>query len=261
MHSRFDQFRTTALGRQLETLIDTPERYTEFAVLSRVGVAAIAAVQDDIARLFPEVGEDATARQFCGALSAEIMRRHGHELVRARGRVTGPVFSYGAVFSPRPCLLSPAGLLAELATMPARLEAELARTPQAHWRRRPAGTGFALVEHACHLRDLDAVFLARVQAVASDTLPLLPSVDGSALARERDYLNQDAPAAAQAFRLARSQLCERLGAMTPESLQRCGLRDGVRRVTMEDLMREILDHDRTHALELDELAAADEGGR
>lgn len=34
---------------------------------------------------------------------------------------------------------------------------------------------------------------------------------------------------------------------------RCGLRDGVRRMTLEELVRELLDHDRTHLLELEEL--------
>ncbi|MBB5502624.1 hypothetical protein HDG37_006861 [Paraburkholderia sp. MM5384-R2] len=33
----------------------------------------------------------------------------------------------------------------------------------------------------------------------------------------------------------------------------CGLRDGVRRMTLEELVRELLDHDRTHLLELEEL--------
>ena len=38
MHNRFDQFRQTALGRQLEALIDHPQRYTEYAALSRAGL-------------------------------------------------------------------------------------------------------------------------------------------------------------------------------------------------------------------------------
>lgn len=77
MHSRFDRFRITALGAQLEALIAQPERYVEFAALSRVGVAAIGAIQHEIAHKFPEIETDTTARQFCGAMVAEIMRRHG----------------------------------------------------------------------------------------------------------------------------------------------------------------------------------------
>ncbi|WP_028536433.1 DinB family protein [Paludibacterium yongneupense] len=256
MHSRFDRFRSTPLGRQLEALIDSPERYIEFAALSRVGVAAIAAVQDEIGSKFPEIANDATARQFCGAMSAEIMRRHGHELVQARGRVAGPLFSYGAVFSPAPKILSFEHMLLELAAMPGRLAGIVARTPAALWGRREEGTGFSLLEHACHLRDLDEVYRERVRAVATLPLPLLASVDGSALAVARDYPHQDMEAALAAFRCGREALCADLAALAPEQLSRCGLRDGVRRQTLAELVGEMLDHDRTHALELDELLAA-----
>jgi hypothetical protein len=44
VHSRFDQFRKTELGGQLAALIDSRDRYIEFAALSRAGVAAIAAI-------------------------------------------------------------------------------------------------------------------------------------------------------------------------------------------------------------------------
>jgi hypothetical protein len=54
MHSRFDRFRETPLGAQLEALIGQPERYVEFAALSRVGVAAIGAIQHEIASKFPK---------------------------------------------------------------------------------------------------------------------------------------------------------------------------------------------------------------
>nr|MBN3728026.1 DinB family protein [Burkholderia sp. Ac-20379] len=121
MHSRFDRFRATPLGRQLEALIDTPSRYIEFAALSRVGVAAIAAIRDEIAAKFPDAAADTTARQFCGAMVAEVMRRHGHELVQARGRIGGAPFTYGAVFGPYPAVLPFDGVRDALARMPARL--------------------------------------------------------------------------------------------------------------------------------------------
>lgn len=253
MHSRFDRFRATPLGRQLEALIDTPSRYIEFAALSRVGVAAIAAIRDEIAEKFPDAAGDTTARQFCGAMVAEVMRRHGHELVQARGRIGGAPFTYGAVFGPHPVVLPFDGVLAALARMPERLAEAAARVPAAQWATRPAGTGFALVEHACHLRDLDAVFAQRIEAVRRDTLPVIASVNGTALAEARDYLHQDGQAALTAFAASRGRLREALASLDAAERARCGLRDGVRRMTLEELVREMLDHDRTHGLELDEL--------
>ncbi|WP_414441189.1 DinB family protein [Burkholderia sp. 22PA0106] len=253
MHSRFDRFRATPLGRQLEALIDTPSRYIEFAALSRVGVAAIAAIRDEIAGKFPDIADDTTARQFCGAMVAEVMRRHGHELVQARGRIGGAPFTYGAVFGPYPVVLPFGGVLDALTHMPARLAIAAARLPAAQWATRPAGTGFAFVEHACHLRDLDAVFAQRIEAVRRETLPVIASVDGTALAEARDYLHQDGQDALTAFAASRGRLCDSLATLDTAALARCGLRDSVRRMTLEELVRELLDHDRTHGLELDEL--------
>lgn len=253
MHSRFDRFRTTPLGQQLEALLDRPERYIEFAALSRAGVAAIAAATDEIAHKYPEVEQDATARQFCGALVAEVMRRNGHEVAQARGRVSGALFSYGTVFSPQPVRLGFAEVIEMLALMPQRFADLVARVPETQWRQRPHGTGFALVEHACHLRDLDAVFAERIAAIRTKALPVIESVDGTALAEQRDYLRQDMDDAIRAFTQGRQRICTALGKLQPEQLTRCGLRDGLRRMTLEEIVRELLDHDRTHYLELEEL--------
>lgn len=255
MHSRFDQFRATPTGRQLQALIESPQRYIEFAALARVGVASIAAIGDELSAKFPEIGRDTTARQFCGAMVAEVMRRNGHELIQARGRVGGSLFSYGAVFSPRPVVLAFAGVIDALALMPDRLAAFTARFPAAQRTRRPAGTGFSLVEHVCHLRDLDVVFAQRFRAIRTAHLPVIESVDGTVLARELDYLHQSLDDAREAFRRSRLRLCASLRKLKRAQLGRCGLRDGVRRMTIDELARELLDHDRTHCLELDELAA------
>lgn len=255
MHSRFDRFRATPLGQQLEALIDEPGRYLEYAALSRVGVAAVAAISDDVETMFPEVAADTTARQFCGALVADLMRRHGHEVVQARGRVAGAIFSYGAVFSPRPVALPFAGVIDGLARMPDAVASLMARVP-APWRtRRPEGTGFSATEHVCLLRGLDTVFVQRIEAILAAPLPRIDSVDGSALAAERDYQEHDPDAALGSFRRGRAQLCASLRKLDATALARCGLRDGLHRMTLEQIVRELLEHDRTHCQELEELLA------
>ncbi len=255
MHSRFDQFRATPLGQQLEALIDDPARYPEYAALSRVGVAAVAAIADDIQERFPEVAHDTTARQFCGALVADRMRRHGHEVVQARGRIGGAVFSYGAVFSARPVVLPFAEVIASLARMPEALAARMAAIDPAWRGRRPAGSGFSMTEHVCHLRDLDSVFAQRIDAIRTAPLPVIASVDGTALAAERAYQEQNPELALAAFRRGRQRLCATLRQLDAAALARCGLRDGLHRMTLDQIVRELLDHDRTHCLELEELAA------
>lgn len=255
MHSRFDRFRATPIGMQLEALIELPERYIEFAALSRVGMAAIAAVADELAEKFPELEADTTARQFCGAMVADVMRRHGHEVVQARGRVGQRLFSYGAVFSQRPVALPFAEVVDALAVMPQKLSSFVSRIPVARWTLRPRGTGFSLVEHVCHLRDLDSVFAERIRVVRTQALPRIESVDGTALAEEKNYLAANLREAEATFVRSRQRLCDSVSKLEPAERVRCGLRDGVRRMTLEELVRELLDHDRTHCLELEELEA------
>ena len=120
-------------------------------------------------------------------------------------------------------------------------------------RRLREGAGSSLLEHACHLRDLDTVFVERFSAVRKVQLPEIASVDGTALAEARAYLRQDLVTAMGEFSEGRRRLCASRKRLTPEQRLRCGLRDGVRRMTLEELVRELLGHDRTHGLELEEL--------
>jgi DinB superfamily len=253
LHSRFDQFRKTDLGMQLEALFVDPRRYVEFAALARAKAPSIVAISHELGEKFPELADDTTARQFCGAMVAEVMRSHGHEVVQARGRAGGELFTYGAVFSPQPLRRSFDYLVDALDGFPAKLAGVVESLPRPQWTARPAGTGFALVEHVCHLRDLDTVYAARARAVLARDLPSLPSVDGAVWAAQRDYLKARLEPALAAFRRLRRRLCARLRATSELDRKRCGLRDGLRRMSLADLVREMVEHDQTHALELQEL--------
>ena len=256
MHSRFDRFRITSLGRQLERLIDSPERYIEFAALSRAEVPAVSAIVHDLRKMFPEVQYDQTAKQFCGAMVAEVMRRRHHNVLRPRGRVLGDFFTYGVVWMAEPQRAAVDALLARLAAMPDEMTRVMLAMPAGRWRTRPAGTGFSLVEHICHLRDLDRdVYRERIARLLAEDRPALASVDGVAMAAERRYAEQDCATALAGFRRARADLLVQLTATTPQQRQRYGIVDGVRRVTLDELVEDIYHHDRTHILELDELDA------
>lgn len=256
MHSRFDAFLKTPLGGQLEGLIGGTDRYIEYAALSRAGVPAVTAIVADLRARFPEVQKDETARQFCGAKVADVMRSHGHELLRVRGRVPGGYFTYGAVWSPFPIKKEYAQVLEELATMPERFSAGAASFSEAEWRSRPEqGSAFSLVEHACHLRDIDEVHRKRLQRILKERLPFLTDVNGRKLAMERDYLRQDFRAAVRQFRRGRSILVERLNGLTARARKRVGIYAETQRITVEDLAEMIRQHDATHLQEIAELRA------
>ncbi len=253
VHSRFDDFRATPLGRQLEALIDTDVRYLEYAVLSRVGLPAVAALIHDLQTYFPEVANHQTARQFCGAAVAEVMRRHYHDILRPRGRIPGGYLTYGAVWTPLPRRLDFAELLGHLRAMPDDVVAAASAIPSQRWRSRPEGTGFSVIEHLCHLRDLDEVYIKRIRRMLSENLPILESVNGVQLAEERNYIGQEPTVAIAEFRKIRRTLVRLLEQASPDDRGRIGLFDGIRRLTLAELVEDMYRHDRTHIQELNEL--------
>ena len=149
-----------------------------------------------------------------------------------------------------------AAALARIAAMPAVLRDALDRVPAALHARRPAGGEFALVEQACHLRDLDReAFIVRARRILAETLPELEPFDGDAVARERGYLAQDAAAAARDFATARAELAAFLAAVDAAGLAREGRFCGGR-ITLGQLVLMIDEHDREHRAQIEALAAS-----
>ena len=139
-----------------------------------------------------------------------------------------------------------------LGSMPAFLDGALARVPRSRWSHKPSPGAFSLTEQACHLRDVEReAFVVRARRVLQEDTPVLAGFDGAAVARERDYADQDAKRAAQEFAAARRELVSLLGATTPEDLARtASFMD--ERITLGRLVAMMVEHDREHR---DEIAA------
>ena len=147
-----------------------------------------------------------------------------------------------------------AGRIATAAAMPSKLKDIVALIPRDAWTRRPGNGGFSLVEHVCHLRDIDEDgYRERVARILAEERPSLPDIDGDALARQRDYQSQDLEAALSAFAVARWQISARLAKLTPEERRRTGLMAAVREITIEGLVGAMLAHDSEHLDQLSEL--------
>lgn len=147
------------------------------------------------------------------------------------------------------------GMVATLGAMPAKLADITAQIPRAAWRRRPAKGGFSLLEHVCHLRDIDNDgYRVRVERMLVEERPSLVDIDGGALARERDYQSQDLMDALSAFTATRREVAARLARLTPEERQRTGLMAGGE-ITIEGLAGAMQAHDSEHLDQLNELCA------
>jgi hypothetical protein len=136
--------------------------------------------------------------------------------------------------------------------MPAKVKDLVARIGQHAWRSRPARGGFSLVEHVCHLRDIDGDgYRVRLERMLAEQCPSLLDIDGDALAQERDYQSQDLSAALAALTATRWEIVARLAKLAPEERQRTGLMAGTKEITIEGLADAMLAHDSEH---LDQLA-------
>ncbi|HEY6334341.1 MAG TPA: DinB family protein [Alphaproteobacteria bacterium] len=140
-----------------------------------------------------------------------------------------------------------AARLKALSAMPRRLEAAAESVPAKLWTTPDKNGGFSFVEHACHLRDIDAEgFLIRIGRILSETKPALPDIDGARLAAERDYLAQDFQTALRDFACARAGIVRRLEALTPSERSRVGMLEGVGEISIDALVAKILEHDDEH---------------
>lgn len=142
---------------------------------------------------------------------------------------------------------------ASLGAMPAKLKGIVAAIAKEAWRSKPSSGGFSLVEHVCHLRDIDGDgYRLRLERILTEERPSLPDLDGDALAKQRDYQSQDLSAALAAFATTRLEIVARLAKLTPEQRQRTGLMTGTTEITVEGLVEIMTAHDSEH---IDQLAA------
>jgi hypothetical protein len=148
-------------------------------------------------------------------------------------------------------------MLDELQRMPAMLSETVRAMPASRWTWQPAASAFSLLEHACHLRDLEAeAYQVRIRRIVDEDLPTLQEVDGSAWAIERDYQRQSMEQAVADFARHRAATVQMLAQALPLHAGRKGLFGGFGIVTLQGLAQEIARHDAEHRKEMEGLLAA-----
>jgi hypothetical protein len=144
-------------------------------------------------------------------------------------------------------------LAAALLEMPNRLRICAGELPHDRWARPPAPGHYSLLEHACHLRDLEEEgYTLRIRRMIREDSPVLPDFDGKAVAAARNYPGQEFEAALRAFEEARRRNLELLDALPDALLERSGWFDDGS-ITLRQLAGLMLEHDTSHRTELDGL--------
>src|SRR3954470_23181649 len=97
---------------------------------------------------------------------------------------------------------------------------------------KPAPDTFSLRENVLHLRDIDVEgFEHRILRILNEDNPSLPDIDGTRLARERNYNAQPAALAFESFAASRARSIDRLRSITLSDFGRRAHLEGVGDVT------------------------------
>jgi DinB superfamily len=145
-------------------------------------------------------------------------------------------------------------LVERLAAMPRLLQTCAERLPRAEWTRQPSPGLFSLVEHCCHLRDLEEEgYTLRLRRMLRESTPVLEDFDGGAVAAGRAYPSQDLTQAMQAFTEARGRNLIVLAGLEPAALARRARFGDQGTITVARLAELMAEHDAGHRAEIEDL--------
>jgi uncharacterized damage-inducible protein DinB len=114
-------------------------------------------------------------------------------------------------------------ILAKLRETPRTLASLFHGVPEEALRRKPAPEKWSMLEIACHLRDVERLFLERYAKMASQDRPALRVIDQDALAAALQYGQDDPAVALGEFRALRAETVALLSALAHQSWQRIGV--------------------------------------
>jgi hypothetical protein len=143
--------------------------------------------------------------------------------------------------------------LQALEAFPAELEKHYAAFPSefVHWAP-PSWEGvpsepFTAIEQICHVRDIEIEgYHQRFTRTLDEDLPLLPSIDSEAVARERNYGSADAASVFAEFRRARAATLTLLRGLDDARLARRATFEGYGPVSLRALVHYLCSHDQQH---------------
>ena len=143
--------------------------------------------------------------------------------------------------------LSTTEAVERLGMMPGFLRGVAERLTGEEQRLRLSGEGFSLLEHVCHLRDLELEgYRVRIERMLCEDRPPLPDFDGAKVARERNYPGESLPRALEGFTTARAHDLGVVANLTALQLGRTGVLDPVGEITIGGLLARMCAHDEEH---------------
>ena len=136
--------------------------------------------------------------------------------------------------------------LAKLQDTPKSLASLFQGVPDEVLRRKPAPEKWSMLEIACHLRDVEQLFVERYAKMANGDRPALRMLDQDALAASLKYNEDDPATALREFRALRQETVSLLGALAHQSWQRVGAHPKRGEITIAAHVDSHTGHDTNH---------------
>jgi len=137
-------------------------------------------------------------------------------------------------------------LLANLRETPKTLASLLQKVSDEVIRRKPAPEKWSMLEIACHLRDVEQLFVERYAKMVNHDRPALRMMNQDELAVALKYNEDDPAAAIRDFRALRAETITLLSALASQSWHRIGLHPKRGEFTTADQVEIHVKHDANH---------------
>ena len=120
-------------------------------------------------------------------------------------------------------------------------------------KRRPSPAKWSAYEHACHLSQSDASFLARLDLILSTPEPFIEVIENSTEDEEGALLNVDLDESLDRYVRERAALVKRLNKLSPDEWQKTAVHEAFDHYSVFIMFRHLLNHEMLHAYRIEEL--------
>jgi len=144
-------------------------------------------------------------------------------------------------------------LITALATAPGVIIPLIREVPAQILKRRPSPGKWSAYEHAVHLSQSDAPFLARLDLILSTPEPYIESIENSPEDEAGAMLEIDLDESLDRYVRERAALVERLRKLSDDEWQKTAVHEAFDHYSVFIMFRHLLNHEMLHAYRIEEL--------
>jgi len=144
-------------------------------------------------------------------------------------------------------------LISALETAPGVIIPLIREVPPQILKRRPSPAKWSAYEHAVHLSQSDAPFLARLDLILSTPEPYIEAIENSPEDEAGAMLEIDLDESLDRYVRERAALVERLKKLSPDEWQKTAVHEAFDHYSVFIMFRHLLNHEMLHAYRIEEL--------